>query len=105
MKKKVTNLNPWGLTPREIQAMELYIETCNIKSVAKVMNLSFDTIRAELRSVREKIGVEHSIQAAVKFDREYGKAPPPVRAEGPAWPQVKVAVKPMVNSIFAMGGI
>lgn len=99
-------MNPWGLTPREIQVMELYIETCSIKSVAKTMNLSFETIRADLRSVRKKIGVEHSIQAAVQFDREYGKAKPAIRESGSAWSKAK-SEKPekmlFVNSIFAMG--
>lgn len=97
-------VNPWGLSPREIQVIELYIELGTAKLVAKAMDISYKTVEMHLTNIHKQMKVLTTLQAALLFDRENNDLRIPIRhpkkQKKPvkAWP----SKTNQVNSVFAL---
>lgn len=64
-----TTYNPWGLAPREAEAMSLLAETGSSKTAADRMNLSFKTVDALAERARSRMEARTRLQAVVLWDR------------------------------------
>lgn len=59
----------WRLTPREEQLMECLIAHGYRKRISTQMNLSIKTVDAYIERIKQKVGVQTSVQLAVAYDR------------------------------------
>ncbi len=52
-----------GLSPRELQVLELLVEGKSNKEIAELVYLSLDTVKSHMKNVYQKLGVHSRIQA------------------------------------------
>lgn len=57
----MTTTNPWGLTPREAQVMDLMLGRGSVKGVASSLNISTHTVITYLREARRKMAPPHKL--------------------------------------------
>jgi two-component system, NarL family, response regulator LiaR len=57
------------LSQREQEVLKLIVEGCSNTEIANVLYLSPNTIKCHVRSILNKFGVDHRIQAAVLASR------------------------------------
>lgn len=62
-------LNPFGLTPREMKACDLLVETHTAKGVAQALGIAVSTAECHLMRAREKSGARNYLALAVAHDR------------------------------------
>ncbi len=104
MQRKNCCVNLWGLTPREMQVIELYIELGTAKHVARHLGISDKTVESHLENTYKKMNVRTTLQAALTFDRENNAARIPIRGrERNSKRENAWDVSKPVNSIFALG--
>ena len=53
--------NPWGLTPRESQAMDLMLARGSVKGVASALGIAASTVKWHLEEARRKIAPPHKL--------------------------------------------
>jgi DNA-binding CsgD family transcriptional regulator len=56
-------------TPKQVEAMGLYIEGLRIKQIAARMDLSESAIKFHLRAVQHKLNAQSVAQASLFYDR------------------------------------
>lgn len=61
--------NPWGLPPREVEAMTLLAETGSAKAAANRMGLATKTVDALACRASGRMGARTRTQAIVLWDR------------------------------------
>lgn len=61
--------NPWMLSPREAETMDVLISTGSNKVAARQMGISHRTVELYLCCVLRKMGVKSRVVAAVQWDR------------------------------------
>jgi DNA-binding NarL/FixJ family response regulator len=61
--------NPWGLTPREAQVMDLMLARGSVKGVAKSLGLSIHTVIMYMREARRKMAPPHKLGHFIAWDR------------------------------------
>lgn len=62
-------MNPWKLTDREQEVLSLVGKTGTSKMAARALGISHRTVEVYLCRVREKMGVAHTLLAAIEWDR------------------------------------
>ena len=50
---------------RELEVLRLLVEGCSNKEIATALNLSPNTIKTHIRSLMNKLGVEHRLQIVI----------------------------------------
>lgn len=50
---------------RELEVLRLLVEGCSNKEIATALHLSPNTIKTYVRSLMNKLGVEHRLQVAI----------------------------------------
>lgn len=53
------------LSPRELEVLKLLVEGCSNKEIAIALYLSPNTIKTHVRSILNKLGVDHRLQAVI----------------------------------------
>ena len=71
MKKRYVSkfTNPYGLTDRQAEMMDSYVEHGSPKLVARELMVEITTVKSSLMVAMKKIGAKNRIQAAVRWDR------------------------------------
>jgi DNA-binding NarL/FixJ family response regulator len=59
-----------GLSPREIQVLELVVQGLTNKEIANALSIAEDTVKIHLRNILEKLHLHNRIQAAVYAVRQ-----------------------------------
>jgi len=60
-----TAIAPVKLSPRELEVLQLVVDGQSNPEIAATLYLSLGTVKTHLRSIFNKLGVEHRLQAAV----------------------------------------
>lgn len=69
--------NPWNLTPRECEVLELCIEGAASHAVGSALGIAPKTVEQHCHSVSKKMRASNRLQAAVLYDRwKRGKPAP-----------------------------
>ncbi len=106
MTDAMNRCNPWGLSPREMSAIEIYIELGKIKAVGERLGISPKSVEYFLQRARAKMLVDTTVQATLIYDRVNRNRQVPIchapkrvtRRKENAWDTAKP-----VNSVFALG--
>lgn len=61
--------NPWNLTGRECDTIEAVVKMGSAKLAAREIGVAPKTVEIFMHSVRQKMGVHHTVIAAVAYDR------------------------------------
>ena len=61
--------NPWGLTPRQCEALDALVETGANESAAEKLGLSPKTTSALMERAMDRMGVSKRLLAALAWDR------------------------------------
>ncbi len=64
-------MNPWDLSPRQLEACELLTRLGWIKLVADAMTLSIKSVEEHLRLARKKASVSNNVLLAVAYCKTY----------------------------------
>ena len=67
---KKKNINEYNLSPREAEVLQLLIKGYSVKTAAVQLNIPFDTGRAHLRNVYQKLHVNHANETIAKVLKE-----------------------------------
>lgn len=67
---KATARNPFGLTYRQCELMDLLVRHGSVKAIAHQEQQNHKTIRNTLRTAFDKMGCATDVLAAVKWDRK-----------------------------------
>lgn len=62
-------VNPWKLTPREVEIMDLYVQAGSQVEVAAAIGIAAPTVEAHFANIRRKMGGSNSLTAALAWDR------------------------------------
>jgi FixJ family two-component response regulator len=65
----MTEDNPWGLTPRQAEAMDAVIETGCHKLAARKLGVEVKTLEGHTQHAREKIGTPGRLTHMLLWDR------------------------------------
>lgn len=61
-------MNPWNLTPRQVQVMDWLVVTgCN-KRVARALGMELKTVEGHMTAIRKAMG-SNRVVAALRWDR------------------------------------
>lgn len=63
------NLNPWGLTRREVDMMDAMCETGSLKGAARRLGLTEWGAGVHQKHAYAKMGVHEKVRACIIFDR------------------------------------
>lgn len=68
---------PWGLTPREAEAMDAYLRTGILKLVADELGCALKTANQHVNTARDKMGHRMTLHAALAWHdwRKHGVGP------------------------------
>lgn len=58
------------LTNREIEIMSLVIDGYHYKEIARILNISFQTIKALLKNIFTKLGVNSRVEATLPYTKQ-----------------------------------
>jgi DNA-binding CsgD family transcriptional regulator len=72
--------NPWKLTRRQAEVMELMIDGGSNLQVSRLLGVSIKTVEAHLYAIYGAMGVTNRVQAILAWDR-WARAVAPVEAE------------------------
>jgi len=61
--------NPWNLTDRQCEVLAALVESGCCKVAARRLNVTGKTVEVHMERIRAKMGLHHSLRAAVLFDR------------------------------------
>jgi DNA-binding CsgD family transcriptional regulator len=71
--------NPWNLSYAQGRVMVLLVQGLSGKAIASEMGVSVKTVETYLARIREKMGVENTLKAALMWDRHFREAAAVVR--------------------------
>lgn len=63
--------NPWGLSRRQLQVLELSVQGCNRKAIAARLNITLSTAAQHLASVRQRMELTTTAQVVIAWHRHY----------------------------------
>jgi hypothetical protein len=66
-------MNPWNITPREIMALEAYIQEGSEKAAAHVLGRDFRTISTQLNRARLRMKARTRLHCVLMWDRWRGR--------------------------------
>lgn len=70
------NADPKGLTPREIEVLELYAHGMSSKTIARYLFINFETVRTHSSHARRKLEARNTTHAvAISIRRGYIQPP------------------------------
>lgn len=61
--------NPYGLTHRQCEVMDSYVQHGSPKLVARDLGVEITTVKSSLMNSMKKMGAKNRVQAAVRWDR------------------------------------
>lgn len=67
--KKTVTVEMFGLTPRELEVLELITQGLSNQEIAAILIVSLDTVKTHIRNIMSKLSVSDRTQAAVKAVR------------------------------------
>jgi DNA-binding NarL/FixJ family response regulator len=70
MKTAVTELNPYSLTPRELEILRSLSKGNSYKLIAAEFSISIDTVRAHIKKIYDKLHVHSQTEAVAKALKE-----------------------------------